>query len=114
MSYRVMEEFKGTKKKWIRKPYIGVTSKSNPLFPVYYNNVATKGLGGRLIAKCMSKNKHELIANARLIEKAPEMLEAMNDLVLELDKLSHLLPKESNLIWDRIQNCRGIVKNVIK
>ena len=114
-----MEEFKGTNGKWERKPYIGVTSQSNPLFPVYYNNVCTtKGIGGRIMAKCLSKDKEELVANAKLISKAPQMLKAMNDLVLELDKLNHLLPKENedggNLIWDRIQTCRSLVKNVLK
>lgn len=67
-------EFNGTKGKWKSKPFIGVTSKSNPLKPVYYKNITC---GNYIVAKCLSKSKNELIANVKLIESSKETLNAL-------------------------------------
>jgi len=73
---------------------------------------------GKVIGRVNATHKEEGYANLKLITKAPQMLRAMNELVLELDKINYLLPRENedggNLIWDRIQTCRSIVKNVLK
>lgn len=73
-----------TKGNWERKPHIGITNQSKPLNPVYYNNVCTtKGIGGQIIAKCLSKNREELMANAKLIAAAPDLLEALKYVLKE-------------------------------
>ena len=65
------------KEKWYRREHIGVTEKSNPLFPVYFQHVCNaKFPEGTVIAKCLSKDKEVLKANAKLIVVAPELLEA--------------------------------------
>ena len=73
---------------------------------------------GKVIGRVNATHREEGLANLKLIAKAPEMLHAVNDLILELDKLNHLLPKENEdggkLIWDRIQVCKSIVKNILK
>lgn len=78
-----------TKGEWKRKPYIGTTKESPPLRPVYYNNVcSTSGIGGRIMAKCLSLNKDELIANAKLIAAAPELLELAYEMRIVMGHLT--------------------------
>ncbi len=72
---------KHTKGEWKLRNYIGVTSESvkmNKLQPVYYQNICSKKFpGGTIITTCLSKDKDELQANAKLIAAAPELLEAL-------------------------------------
>jgi len=108
-----MNEFKGTKGSWqscrerMKKPLTHQT-----VCKIYASN------GINIIATIPKCNDEKNRANANLISKAPDMLTAMNDLIIELDKLNKFLPKENeehgNLIWDRIQTCRSLVKNVLK
>ena len=107
-----MKEFKGTKGNW---KHSTIANK------MIEGAESSKILGARhdkVIGRVNATHKKEGYANLKLIEKAPQMLRAMNDLVLELDKLNYLLPRENeeggNLIWDKIQICRSIVKNVLK
>jgi len=107
-----MEEFKGTKGNWKHSTIANEMiegADSSKILGAGYNKV---------IGRINATHKEEGYANLKLIEKAPQMLRAMNDLVLELDKLNYLLPRENedggNLIWDRIQTCRSLVKNVLK
>lgn len=77
-----MKTFKGTKREWVKSEYIGITDKSNVLSPVYYQNVCTKRHpSGIIIAKCLSKDKEILKANAKLIAASPELLEALIDMI---------------------------------
>ena len=66
------------KEKWYRRKHVGVTEKSNPLFPVYFQHVCdAKFPGGTVIAKCLSRDKEVLKANAKKIRAVMEILEAL-------------------------------------
>lgn len=107
-----MTEFKGTKGNWKHSKI------ANEMIEGAHSSKIL-GVGyGKVIGRINATHKEEGYANLKLIVKAPEILRAMNDLVIELDKLNYLLPRENedggSLIWDRIQTCRSLVKNVLK
>ena len=73
-------QYFSAKEKWYRRKHIGVTEKSNPLFPVYFQHVCdAKFPGGTVIAKCLSRDKEVLKANAKLIASAPKLLDALKE-----------------------------------
>lgn len=107
-----MKEFKGTKGNWKHTKIANEKiegADSSKILGVGYDKV---------IGTINATHKEEGYANLKLITKAPEMLRAMNELVIELDRIHYLLPKENeedgNLIWDRIQTCRSLIKNILK
>ena len=103
-----MKEFKGTKGHW---------KHSKIASEIIEGADSSKILGcgyGKVIGRVNATHKEEGLANLKLITKAPQMLDAMNELVVELDKINYLLPRENDIIWDRIQACRSLVKNILK
>jgi len=75
---------KHTRRKWFVRHHIGVMANSikiNRLNPVFYQHICDREQpSGQIIAKCSSKNKEELIANAKLIAAAPELLATLEDI----------------------------------
>ena len=110
-SLNVIQEFKGTKGIWKHSKIV-----NEKIEGVDSSKILGAGYG-KVIGRVNATHKEEGYANLKLITNAPVMLCAMNDLVIELDKLNYLLPRENevggSLIWDRIQTCRSLIKNVL-
>ena len=128
---------KHTKGEWYLHKHIGVTKESvkmNKLTPIYYQNVCDKKFpGGRIIAKCLSKDKDELQVNAKLIaeagnvanetghtprqlaEQKAELLEALKEITkgegrFDMDRLIHA----SNTIEDMKSIANEAIKKATK
>lgn len=55
----------------------GMSSISNPIF--YLNVISEQFKNNQIIAKCLGRNKDELLANTKLISAAPDLFDAAFD-----------------------------------